>query len=1043
MKNFKLVKTTAALALGASVVTAAVVPAATSASAASKYKVSNGKLVNAKTGKVVKGYVVFKSKLYYNGKLKKGYKTVGSGKTIKLYYNGSLKKGYKTANNKKLLFFNGSLKKGYKTAGEGERLYKDGYLDKGYEVYGDIDKNPSLYYNGYLKSGYKTANNATLLFYNGKLKEGYKTAKEGTVLYKDGRLNKGLALVEEKLYKDSSLNKGLALFEDKLYKDSSLNKGLALFEDKLYKDSSLNEGLALFEDKLYKGSSLNEGLVLFEGKLYKDSSLNKGLEKYEEKFYFDADLADGTYEYEGKEIAVEKGIEVGAKVKSVEAINGAQIKVAFNKSIDEDTVSSSTIKVEGVDSASVGTLSYKLSDDKKSVTISSTTAFAGEYTVKVTDSVKTVAEEKVTPLTKVVKVEDKTAPEVAQTTAVAKESTKTLKVKFNEPLKENSSVIAYVNGEAATATVSGDTVTLTAATAIKAGETATIKLTNVQDLAGNYTATNPLETSVTVTSDTLAPAIEKVETKGTNTIKVTYGEEVAKTSTTAVPYLSINGTKVASLDARVSSDDAKVVTYTVASSDAAAFARLFKDDKLSADLYVPAGAVEDAQGNASAAFSSSVAFTADTTAPTLSSLVFNNKNKIVATFSEDVTVTADSTVTLINQSTGATTAITLTDANTSVKGNVVTIEPGTLADGTYSVRLANATVVDASNNKFAAVTTTLAVKNTVDAAKDTTKPVVTLEDQTRDLTIKPGEEQVLTYTATDETGLDLSTILNLNNYTFNGKALPQSSYVTTTGAVTATNGNVTSVTVKVHVLSANVSKTETKSFTVNGIKDLAGNAIASVSSANVTLLDGVAPVLKSASLVSNTLVLAYSEDVDPSTQDLVLKINGKDVAIPAGASLSEGNGSDEGKYLLDLSGLVQTKAAVPAQPAVVAKAAGFYADGVEAAYDIQLGDTVTRGEQTIEVDEDYTPQAGDIVNANDKNYTYAVAVEAQPAVEAQDAYQYIIVDGNEVVLSTGRLATSTAVKSIELSTKKDAAHALTTVDGNGNALVQGTSFQVK
>lgn len=261
MKNFKLVKTTAALALGASVVTAAVVPGTTSASAASKYKVSNGKLVNAKTGKVVKGYVVFKSKLYYNGKLKKGYKTVGSGKTIKLYYNGSLKKGYKTARNSKLLFFNGSLKKGYKSAGSGERLYKDGFLAKGYEVYGDVDKNPKLYYNGYLKSGYKTANNATLLFYNGELKKGYKTAKEGTVLYKDGRLN---------------------------------------------------EGLVELSGVLYDGSKQNEGKKLFEGTLYDGAKRAIGLVKFEEKYYNDGVLANGEFVIDGEKVTIENGVLVGA-----------------------------------------------------------------------------------------------------------------------------------------------------------------------------------------------------------------------------------------------------------------------------------------------------------------------------------------------------------------------------------------------------------------------------------------------------------------------------------------------------------------------------------------------------------------------------------------------------------------------------------------------------------------------------------------------------------------------------------------------------------
>ncbi|MFJ8263024.1 S-layer homology domain-containing protein [Rummeliibacillus sp. NPDC094406] len=206
MKKFKLVKTAAALALGASVVTSAVVPGAMDASAASKYKVSNGKLLNAKTGKAVNGYVVYKSKLYYNGKLKQGYKTVGTGKSIKLYYNGSLKKGYKTARDNKLLFFNGSLKKGY--SANGERLYKDGFLNKGYKVYGDVAKSPVLYYNGELKSGYKTANNATLLFYNGKLKSGYKTAKGDTVLYKDGRLTKGLVEFNGKFYNDSKLANG-------------------------------------------------------------------------------------------------------------------------------------------------------------------------------------------------------------------------------------------------------------------------------------------------------------------------------------------------------------------------------------------------------------------------------------------------------------------------------------------------------------------------------------------------------------------------------------------------------------------------------------------------------------------------------------------------------------------------------------------------------------------------------------------------------------------------------------------------------------------
>ena len=97
MGNNKIVKTAAAVALGASVLATSVAPGA--ASAATTYKVQSGKLVNAKTGKVIKGLKVYKSKLYNNGKKVKGYKIYSK----KLYKDGSL--------------FSGSYKKVYYVAG--------------------------------------------------------------------------------------------------------------------------------------------------------------------------------------------------------------------------------------------------------------------------------------------------------------------------------------------------------------------------------------------------------------------------------------------------------------------------------------------------------------------------------------------------------------------------------------------------------------------------------------------------------------------------------------------------------------------------------------------------------------------------------------------------------------------------------------------------------------------------------------------------------------------------------------------------------------
>lgn len=95
------------------------------------YKISNGKLINAKTKKIVKGYNVYKKKLYYNGSLKRGYKVYRK----KLYYNGSLKKGYKTSNTK--LYKNGSLFTG---------TYKDIFYESGEKFTGYIGE--KQYENG-------------------------------------------------------------------------------------------------------------------------------------------------------------------------------------------------------------------------------------------------------------------------------------------------------------------------------------------------------------------------------------------------------------------------------------------------------------------------------------------------------------------------------------------------------------------------------------------------------------------------------------------------------------------------------------------------------------------------------------------------------------------------------------------------------------------------------------------------------------------------------------------------------------------------------
>lgn len=100
----KITVSTIAVAVGLTVVT----PMASEAASSVKLNKKNV-LVHAKSEKVVKGYKVYKGKLYKNGKLNKGYAVIGSGLNMKLYHNEALKKGYKTAKSNQYLFKNGKL----------------------------------------------------------------------------------------------------------------------------------------------------------------------------------------------------------------------------------------------------------------------------------------------------------------------------------------------------------------------------------------------------------------------------------------------------------------------------------------------------------------------------------------------------------------------------------------------------------------------------------------------------------------------------------------------------------------------------------------------------------------------------------------------------------------------------------------------------------------------------------------------------------------------------------------------------------------------
>ncbi|WP_214757856.1 Ig-like domain-containing protein [Exiguobacterium sp. s123] len=583
-------------------------------------------------------------------------------------------------------------------------------------------------------------------------------------------------------------------------------------------------------------------------------------------------------------------------VSGVEVLNAKQVEVKFNKAIEASTVLNSNDEVRNIAFTTVGTavnagtLSGKLSEDGKTLLITAANTFDGEYAVTVSDAVKDskgVALEKYSEL---VKASDKVAPKLVSASASAKTATDKFTLVFDEPVQATGAIVS-VNGVSATVAAkpgSMNELVVTSSAMVNAGTTATIKIINVKDYANNFITPNPLETNVTVTADTVAPNIVSTKVIGENKVEVKFDKNMNISSFANKARLVAGSGTVTNLTATAGSD-AKTVILT---------GSLNYTDTYSALLFLDAD-IKDTAGNNISAYSTSVIFKKDVIAPTLSSVEYKD-GKIVAKFSENIAAGSNSTVTAINQTTGVATTITLDyttlgSVNAVIKDDTLTITQG-LADGTYQLRLLSNTVVDTagSPNGNALTTQNFVVVNNV--ASDDVRPTVSSIANGSTPPAQgtaPGLEQTVTYTAADpESGVSLETVRDLNNYTWDGKALPAGSYVTT--VLSGPASKATSVAVTVHIPSEKISATKTAPFTVNGIRDNAGNSILSVGTGNVTLADGLKPTFDSAVIASNEagLILGFSEAIQHFDKDDVeILLNGKDISdvVTFTNSLTENN----------------------------------------------------------------------------------------------------------------------------------------------------------
>lgn len=601
------------------------------------------------------------------------------------------------------------------------------------------------------------------------------------------------------------------------------------------------------------------------------------------------------------------------KVLTATTPNAKQLVLKFNRAIDasslisSDKVKAGVVQVVSVNGAPAVTVegsnvSFNTATNEATITFPNTDYLKGQYTVVVTDALKTSSGSSFATYTNLITVADTTSPTVTSTTAVAKTTTNTVTVKVSEPVKR-AGIIAYVNGVASTASVSNDTydtITLTTGT-LESGKTYDVSLLNVTDFAGNLANPNPIKTTVTVTSDTAAPTIASITPVSDRYLDVKFNKKVNYESFIAnVKLLDTYGESKGTLSVKTTSN-----SDTIRLEVPAGF-KLPDSNNFTGTLVFGA-TIKDTLGNTlGAAVTQPVTITKDTTAPTVVSAVFTSGKGLVVTFSENIADTfgTTDTPTLVNDTTGK--LVRTEDGanfnNAKIDGATVTY-PNVALSGSYTLRLPEKLVKDVSlaGNNLAA--SSVAVTASVASTTDTTRP--TVGEITYTDSAKNGADIKVVVNASDDKGLNVASLRDLNSYTLAGKALPAGSTTVITNSTGSDLTKPLTATVEITIPKSAISKTDTYNFVAVGITDAAGNG-SYAKDKDLVLTDRVAPTFTSAVVSSgdnSILVLSFSENVKNvkgDGSDFQFTING--TVVKTGISITKGAGSDAGKYYASFTG---------------------------------------------------------------------------------------------------------------------------------------------
>ncbi|WP_368634537.1 S-layer homology domain-containing protein [Kurthia gibsonii] len=662
------------------------------------------------------------------------------------------------------------------------------------------------------------------------------------------------------------------------------------------------------------------------------------------------------------------------------AINGKQVKVTFNKTVENVSAeylgNYSILRSSDTAEVKLSTLAAQIDSikaDGKEVTITFKTDTLTGLSVKkdtvfkfTVDGVKDASGSAIAKSTSTLSVNDEKGPEVVSASAAAKTTTNKVVLTFSEPVQATGALVT-VDGKSATVQAGSEynQLVVTTTANLEPGKTYDITVLNVKDAAGNFLTTNPTKTTVTVANDVVAPVITEVKAVRDNLIAVTFDKAVNDTTLAGeVKLLDASGNpKGGSITVSSTSTDKKTVYLALGTENFFGNGTSFTGTLYFSDK------IKDVLGNTLAATNKSVTITKDTVAPNLTSVKHLESNTLytngtqyangalVLEFDESVSNISAENIKLLNASGNSveTTYVDTAAVNSRNSKEVIVSLKAALPAGDYRVVLAGGEVADLSfqENKNGAQTVKVTATST---SNDTDKPTVT----TASIVATPAADltsgTTIVVPLKDNAGLNLDSVQDVNNYLLNGSALPAGSYVSVAHNGSSTNAVATDVNATIHIPKASITKQGDHVLNIVNVKDVAGNVILPATK-TVTLNDDVAPLFNSATVASNgSLVLGFSEDVVFGTApkaEFNFKINGTDVlGTNTVITAAEGVGNDAGKLVVGFNAIVDsgadTNAATTADNRVFIDVDG---DGSYGAGDIlvKTGTTTAVGATTVSV----------------------------------------------------------------------------------------------